>query len=409
MSIHSIATGRKTSLFAADLSAQAQSIAAMVGGRRILAVGAAGSIGSNTVAVLSRFKPQALHVIDQNENGLAEFIRQFRSSAEAPSIPDLRMLPLDYGSAAMRFFLEESEPYDIVLNFAAIKHVRSEKDAFSIMQMLDTNIVKQARFLRWLGRYSPKARYFSVSTDKAANPSSFMGATKRIMEHVMFSADVAPDFEGPVTSARFANVAFSNGSLLQSFENRLARREPLACPREIRRYFVSLAESGEICTLAALLAPKNHIAIPNLDPETSLVLLQGIAEGFLAEHGYKPELFDSEASAIKALPSLIGEKRWALLLTPPDTSGEKPYEEFVAAGESVVGFGLEALSAVKHRPAESGDLNALLAELDRLCGIDGAARSGEIAKDMLKHLIGKVEPEFLRTHIDSQHNLDQRA
>ncbi len=310
----------------------------------------------------------------------------------------------------MRYLMRQERPYDIVLNFAAIKHVRSEKDSFSILQMLDTNIVKQARFRRWLAESSPEARYFSVSTDKAANPSSFMGATKRIMEHVLFDSAIAPGFRGEVTSARFANVAFSNGSLLQSFENRLARAEPLACPKEIRRYFVSLEESGHICTLAALLAPAGHIAIPRLDPREHLVPLQGIAEKFLEASGYAPRLYDDELAAKAELDDTRGAKRWPLIMTPADTGGEKPYEEFVANGEMVVEIGLGSMQAVPHRPSPTGNLADVIGRLERVVAGDGAGvDAAEIDKDRLKGVIGEIEPDFLATHRDSDRNLDQRA
>ena len=342
-------------------------------------------------------------MIDQNENGLAEFVRQFRSDSDMPDIADFRTLPLDYGSAAMRYFLFDEKPYDIVLNFAAIKHVRSEKDSYSILQMLDTNIVKLARLMRWLAARSPDAAFFSVSTDKAANPASFMGATKRIMEHVMFHPGVAAGFRGKVTSARFANVAFSNGSLLQSFENRLARGEPLACPSGIRRYFVSLPESGHICALASLLAPAGHIAIPRLDPEEHLVPLQGIAEQFLLANGFTAQHYTDENSAkLAALTNDRAAKRWPLIMTPADTAGEKPYEEFVAKGETVVDIGLKSMQAVKNKPAQSGDLPGLLAALERIVSGSGdGVHEFSIEKNGLKRMIAEIEPEFMGTHRES--------
>ncbi len=295
-----IATGRSASLFDADMAASAGDMHARLKGARVLAIGAAGSIGASTVGLLADIPLAALHVVDQNENALAELVRQLRSRPVAISISDFRTLPLDFGTPAMRYLLDSERPYDLVLNFAAIKHVRSEKDAFSIMQMLDTNIVKQARFLGWIGQTSPQADYFSVSTDKAANPASFMGATKRIMEHVLFAQGLRGSLKGRVTSARFANVAFSNGSLLQSFENRLARNEPLAVPEGIERYFVSLEESGQICMLSALFAPGEHIAIPDLDPSLHQVPLRRVATQFLAHHGLAADIYTSETDAIKA-------------------------------------------------------------------------------------------------------------
>lgn len=400
-----IATGRSRSLFEQDMTEQAETIGAAVKNARILAVGAAGSIGSNTVHALSRFEPAALHIIDQNENALAELVRQLRSSPEPLRIKDFQTLPLDYGAEATRQFMAAQGPYDRILNFAAIKHVRSEKDPFSIMQMLDTNIVKQARFRDWISQSSPNADYFSVSTDKAANPVSFMGATKRIMEHVLFDGAREAGLTGKITTARFANVAFSNGSLLQSFENRLARGEPLACPQGISRFFVSLEESGQICALASIIPPTEHVAIPRLDPKEHLVDLKRVADGFLMSNGFTPEYFEDERAACLAVDKLKGENRWPLIMTPANTAGEKPYEEFVGAGETSVEIGLGEMLAVPYAGLQhGGSISELVSQLGRLL-------NGEISldKDQIKSLIGEVEPAFLKAHIESDLNLDQRA
>jgi len=401
-----VATGRTGSLFANDLSRHENALRDAVAGARILVVGAAGSIGSNTVKTLLGFGPAAVHVIDQNENALAELVRQLRSNTTNLSDVELRTLPLDYGCAITRELLEAEGPYDRVLNFAAIKHVRSEKDSFSILQMLDSNIVKQARFMGWLAETTPNADYFSVSTDKAANPASFMGATKRIMEHVMFDPAFGVGIKGKTNSARFANVAFSNGSLLQSFENRLARGEPLAAPKEIRRYFVSLEESGEICTLASVFAGDGQIAIPKLDPVEHLLPLEDVAKRFLAFHGIEPALYSDEAEAKANLERDRIAERWPLLLTPGDTAGEKPYEEFVASGETAVEIGLSALRAVPWSGLQHGGSVAetvnTMAQL-----VLGETRVSD--KDALKALIGALEPGFLDSHKASDRNLDQRV
>ena len=411
MSLHAIATGRAQSMFLQDIEEKREELRGLIQGKRVLAIGAAGSIGSSTVMVLSRFEPAALHVIDQNENGLAEFVRQFRSDSEMPHIADFRALPLDYGSATMRYFLGDEKPYDLVLNFAAIKHVRSEKDC--IFDPADAgHQYRQAGAADALAGPvdSPEAGFFSVSTDKAANPASFMGATKRIMEHVMFHPETVIGFTGKVTSARFANVAFSNGSLLQSFEYRLARGEPLACPTDIKRYFVSLAESGHICALAALSRPAGHIAIPRLDPEKHLVPLQGIAEQFLAENGFAARVYDNETAAKSGLLADRAQKRWPLIMTPADTAGEKPYEEFIAKGETAVDVGLKSMQAVQYLRPQTGDLPGLIAALERIVagGGEGVSTS-DIEKNGLKKMIAEIEPEFMGTHRESALNLDQRA
>ncbi|MCO6050170.1 polysaccharide biosynthesis protein [Mesorhizobium sp. RP14(2022)] len=403
--LHAIATGRDGSMFEADIAARAVEVAEAVGGRRILAVGGAGSIGSSTVLQLARRRPDALHIIDQNENGLAELVRQLRSQPQTWSARDFQTLPIDYGSGAMRHFLASQKPYDLVLNFAALKHVRSEKDPFSTLQMFETNLVKQARFMGWLAETGFAGRLFTVSTDKAANPSSMMGASKRVMEHILFNSSVAATLQGPKTSARFANVAFSNGSLLQGFENRFARGEPLAAPLDTRRYFVSLQESGELCALAATIAPDQAVVIPKLNPEDHLVLLHEIAEKFLRRHGFEPAAYTDEASACANVAAERMKGRWPLLLTALDTAGEKPYEEFTTAEETTFEIGLPNLRAVRYAPAERRAIDDAI----RLASDMLNARSDEgLDKGHLKQLIAAVEPRFLQTHRDAAANLDQR-
>lgn len=404
-----IATGRENSIFSEDMRQFEGQLRDKLRGKRILAIGAAGSIGSATVAVISRFEPSALHVIDQNENELAELVRTLRSSPVGFSVPDFRTLPLDFGSPAMRLFIHDQSPYDFVLNFAAIKHVRSEKDSFSMLQMFDTNLLKQARLLRWLGEVQFTGRYFSVSTDKAANPSSFMGASKRLMEHVMFSGEAVKDLGAEIVSARFANVAFSNGSLLQSFQRRVEQHQPLAAPIDTRRYFVSMEEAGHLCTLAAVCAPGQHIVVPKLSPDEHLVLLEDVAKAFLEHLKLKPVIFSDEAKAVDAMRSLHGSGSWPLLLTPLDTAGEKAYEEFVANGESAVDGGFSGLSIIRYKSAASGAIGELISSLERLfTAANMSTLPQQIDRDRLKELVAEVEPSFLETHKASEKNLDSR-
>jgi FlaA1/EpsC-like NDP-sugar epimerase len=403
--VHAIATGRVGSLFEADIAQSKDALANALSGKRVLAIGGAGSIGSSTVLQVAMRHPDALHVVDQNENGLAELVRQLRSQPDIWAANDFQTLPLDYGSAAMRHFLSSQPPYDLVMNFAALKHVRSEKDPFSTLQMFETNLLKQERFMRWLAETGFAGRFFTVSTDKAANPSSMMGASKRAMEHVLFNSSVAAGLPGVKTSARFANVAFSNGSLLQGFENRLARVEPIAAPRDTRRYFLSLRESGELCAIAAALAPDKTIVIPRLDPETHLVPLQTIAEGFLRHHGYEPALYFDERAACAAARSESKNGRWPLLLTMLDTSGEKPYEEFMTQREHASEIGLPNLRAIDYLPTDRAMIEAMLRDIEALVS---DARAETLTKEKLKAIIAMVEPDFLTTHNDGVANLDQR-
>ena len=402
--LSNIATGRNFCLFQQDVESRRDEITKIVRDARILVVGGEGSFGSATVHELAAFAPGAMHIVDQNENELAELVRTLRSAPDPIAIADLRTLPLDYGSSAFRAFVKAEGPYDLVLNFAAIKHVRSEKDGYSTLQMFDTNIVKQARLIDLLKEVGFSGRYFSVSTDKAANPTSLMGASKRVMEHVMFDAGLSDGVNCTVTSARFANVAFSNGSLLQSFENRLKKEQPLAAPEATRRYFVSLKESGQLCLLAATTAPHGHIVVPNLDPETALVEMQQIAEKFLQAHGYTPAHYRDEPEACTAVPREKAEQRWPLLLTSLSTSGEKPFEEFVGAGETKVALGYETLSGVPYLPLS--DLQTMKLVLERIKAVFAAA---VISKEELKDIIALAEPAFLTSHKETGRNLDQRV
>jgi len=403
--IHAIATGRSGSLFEADIAQSEGALRSAISGKRVLVIGGAGSIGSSTVLQIAMRNPDTLHIVDQNENGLAELVRQLRSQPDIWSARDFQTLPLDYGGAAMRHLLASQKAYDLVLNFAALKHVRSEKDPFSTLQMFETNLLKQERFMRWLADTGFDGRFFTVSTDKAANPSSMMGASKRAMEHVLFNSSVATALPGIKTSTRFANVAFSNGSLLQGFENRLARVEPLAAPRDTRRYFVSLRESGELCALAATMAPNRTIVIPRLDPEKHLVPLQTIAEDFLRHHGYEPVHYDNEREACAAVRQEAQSGRWPLLLTALDTSGEKPYEEFMTKRERAREIGLPNLHAVNYLEVGQSAIDAMLRQTEALLA-DASANS--LSKDKLKAVIAMIEPDFLTTHKDSVANLDQR-
>ena len=402
------ATFRDAPLFDADLAEVDAAIREAVTGKRILAVGAAGSIGSSTVKRLSAYDPAAIHVVDHNENALAELVRELRSGTEDFTVGEFRTLPLDYGSPAMLQLMEAEGPYDRILNFAAIKHVRSEKDVFSILQMFDTNIVKQARFRDWIARTSPDADYFSVSTDKAANPVSFMGASKRVMEHVLFHGAREAGLNGTVSTTRFANVAYSNGSLLQGWENRLRRREPLPCPDGIQRYFVSLHEAGQICLLASTVAGHERIAIPRLDPATQLVPLERVARRFLAHHGLEPLVVRDEAEARHGVEAALADGKYPLLLTPANTAGEKPYEEFVGEGETSVEIGLPNMLAVPYRGlADGANFAAFMAEIEALV-LGGRPVSG-LDKDALRDLLASVEPQFAAAHIASRETLDDRV
>ena len=398
--LDALVTRRENSLIHHDISKQAANIDRLVRGRRVLVVGGGGSIGSATTQLLVDYGPSSVHVVDHSENYLAELVRDLRGRPEGlPDAIDFRALPIDYGGSVMERLLTESEPYDIVLNFAALKHVRSEKDIYSVLQMLDTNVVKHIRFKQWLARGRHGERYFAVSTDKAANPTSLMGASKRLMEDLVF--EVAAETAKATTSARFANVAFSNGSLLQGFRYRLERFQPLAVPRETKRYFISHREAGELCMLAAFCAPDHHIIFPRMEPETELQSLQDIAVRVLLAHGYRPEFFDREDDARRSVRELARSGRWPVLLTPLDTSGEKPYEEFVGAGEVRIDIDLKTVAAVRH-------VTSLAATDGLFDRIATAVNNPESAIDKA-HIVSIIKNRLANfRHVESEKNLDQR-
>jgi FlaA1/EpsC-like NDP-sugar epimerase len=390
---------RAHSHFEIDVKQRRDDLAAVVAGKRVLVVGGGGSIGSATTTLLADLGPAALHVVDQSENYLAELVRGLRGRPEGLNVREFRTLPLDYGSPVMGRYLAESAPFDVVLNFAALKHVRSEKDVYSLLQMLDTNVVRHIRFRKWLKEFGHGARYFAVSTDKAANPTSLMGASKRLMEDVVFADELST--LGVDVTARFANVAFSNGSLLQGFLARLAKRQPFAVPGDTRRYFVSQRESGEICLLASLLGPAGMVLFPKLDPTQELQLLEDVAKRVLQVAGYEAVAFVDEDEARCAVDELASKGKYPLLLTPLDTSGEKPYEEFVGVGESFGESGLSTLAAVRHVPT-----HALTDEVIQLLEDAVGRVNGEIDKYGIVRAIESVIPTF--SHRETGKSLDDR-
>jgi nucleoside-diphosphate-sugar epimerase len=396
-----IATGRSEGLFAADYRDRSAELEAKLRGARVLLIGGAGTIGGSVARLLIGYDTAALHIVDANENTLVELTRDLRASGARVRSEDLRWLPLDFGSAIMERFLLAEVPYDFVLNFAAIKHVRSEKDIYSVLRMFETNVVKQHELLTWLGKRNSVTAYFSVSTDKAANPVNLMGASKRLMEHVMFT-----DREHPLrstNSARFANVAFSDGSLLHGWTLRIAKGQPLAVPRDTRRFFVSIEEAGELCLLAAFCQQDRQILIPRLSAETDLRPLEQIAVAYLARLGLKAEIYDDEKEGIAHAASDRDRGHYPLLLTPLDTSGEKPFEEFVGQGERNLETGFRHLQSINYLSTKAiRDLTALVDALRHFI----ATPSTPVAKHDIVQILGQVMPEL--QHVETGRNLDGR-
>jgi FlaA1/EpsC-like NDP-sugar epimerase len=390
--------GRDASYFGGDLAANRHRMREGIAGRRILVVGGGGSIGSITARLLLEYGPAALHVLDHSENYLADLVRDIRSGGALADDVDLRMWPVDFGGPIAQRLIEQEAPYDLIFNFAALKHVRSEKDAYSLLQMLDTNVLRQRRFKAWVLARGGTSRYFAVSTDKAANPTSLMGASKRLMEDVLIGHAAASSVT--VTSARFANVAFSNGSLPQSWQRRLELGQALAVPRGTRRYFITRQEAGEICLLAGVLGGPGDILVPRLDPSRELKSLEHLAAEFLAAHGLVAVPFTDESAAREAAAAMQGTERWPLLLTPLDTSGEKPYEEFVGDDEQMEEVGFASLLAVR-RPTVAVDED-LLAELEVLVW----GTRGPVSKADVVRIVARAVPGL--RHVETERHLDQR-
>lgn len=399
--------GRTESFLAQDLTRFEPALREVIEGSRILFIGAAGSIGLNTLKTVARFKPAALHVIDHNENGLAEIVRTLRSSAEPFEVEEFLLLPFDYGGRPFAQWIKTQRAgYDYILNFAALKHVRSEKDPYSILAMLETNVLKLQRLSEQFAGDARVKRAFCVSTDKAANPSSMMGATKRLMEHALFGQDRKWAEETKITSARFANVAMSNGSLLQSWRYRVEQGQPMACPEACKRYFVTLSEAGHLCTLGALLGEGDSILVPKLDPETHLVTLQSVAEIYLESIGLKPHFTRDEEEARQSVPALKAAGKWPVLLTPLDTAGEKPYEEFVAKNETVLATDFSDLDRVPYvPPADPAAFGQFLRGVEAM--LDGTG--GPVSLEAIKDAICTVEEAFRASHVVSGQSLDQRV
>ena len=390
----SVVTGRAVSLFAADMKQGYEDLRISLDGAHVVVVGAAGSIGAATVRVLSRFALRRLVLCDINENGLVELLRDLRSQREPMAVRELRVAPLDAGSPAMGILAEEEGAPDLLLNFAASKHVRAERDVPSLLHMLATNILLQRRLQYWFG--DDRTRRFAVSTDKAANPVSLMGASKRLMEHVLFHRDGT---DGKATTARFANVAFSAGSLLESWLYRYEKGQAMAVPRDVKRYFVSEAEAGELCTLAAVLGPVGHVLVPTLDPSEDLRPMVDVLTDVLAVWGRVPRIVADEAEARAIEP---GRFDWPVLITLADTAGEKPYEEFIGRGERAEATRFTALRAILAARPESDVVDEVVAQIVEWC----ASPPSGLGKKDIAACLARAIPEL--SHIESFKSLDQR-
>jgi len=387
--------GRTSALFTSDVSSNDAGLYEQVRTRRFLVIGGAGSIGQAVTKEIFKRNPKALHVVDISENNMVELVRDIRSTLGYIE-GDFRTFALDCGSREFEALMATEGPYDYVLNLSALKHVRSEKDPFTLMRMVDVNIFNTIKTLS-LARAAGAKKYFCVSTDKAANPVNMMGASKRIMEMFLMRESETQK----ISMARFANVAFSDGSLLHGFNQRVTKRQPIAAPNDVRRYFVTPQESGELCLMSCLLGENRDVFFPKLSEKLHLITFSEIAVRYLAQLGYEAYECASEDEARDRAEELIAKRQWPCFFFKSDTTGEKDFEEFFTDQEDLDMGRFESLGVIRNKPDYD---EKLLNEFQS--GINILLAQPTWDKDDIVELFYKLLPEF--AHKETGKYLDQR-
>lgn len=389
-------TFRNESLFLKDIIANKEKLREEIEGRSILVIGGAGTIGSSYIRAVLKFKPAKLTVVDISENGLAELTRDLHSSYGTYVPKDFKTYPINYADPVFKKMFRRERGFDIVANFSAHKHVRSEKDEFSVQALLENNVLHACKLLKLLSEIPPR-RFFCVSTDKAANPVNIMGGSKKIMEDVIMTYSK----QYSVATARFANVAFSNGSLLAGFIDRVMKRQPLSAPSDVRRYFVSPEESGQICMMACMLGHSGEIFFPKLKQDQMLTFSE-IATRFLDELGYKAYECGSEEEARKmAAERKDDDINYPVFYSTSDTTGEKEYEEFYTKDESVLWGEYQSLGVVKNGSRRKiKDIDELFSSLNT------AFSSSYTTKSEIVGIVKKFLINF--DHVEKCKNLDSK-
>lgn len=360
MSILSL-IGREKELFIDDINTHEQQLSEIVSSSSFLVIGGAGSIGQAVTKEIFKRNPRKLHVVDISENNMVELVRDIRSSFGYID-GDFQTFALDIGSVEYDAFIKSDGNYDYVLNLSALKHVRSEKDPFTLMRMIDVNIFNTDKTLRQSVENGTK-KYFCVSTDKAANPVNMMGASKRIMEMFLMRRSR----EITISTARFANVAFSDGSLLHGFNQRIQKRQPIVAPNDIKRYFVTPKESGELCLMSCIFGENRDIFFPKLSEALHLITFADIAVKYLENLGYKPYLCENEDEARELSKTLPDQGQWPCLFTPSDTTGEKDFEEFFTDNETLDMERFQNLGVIKNDPVyDETKLNRFTETIDQM-------------------------------------------
>ncbi|MDA0327290.1 MAG: UDP-N-acetylglucosamine 4,6-dehydratase [Bacteroidetes bacterium] len=387
--------GRDEALFEKDLISYNDDLVSLVSKARFLVIGGAGSIGQAVVGEIFKRDPAILHVVDISENNMVELVRDLRSTVGYGS-GDFKTFALDCGSIEFEALMKNEGPYDYVFNLSALKHVRSEKDPYTLMRMIMVNVFNTVKTLR-LSKAMGSKKYFCVSTDKAANPVNMMGASKRIMEMFLMRESLTQN----ISMARFANVAFSDGSLLHGFNQRFTKKQPFSAPNDVRRYFVTPQESGELCLLSGLLGENRDIFFPKLSEKLHLITFSEIAVRYLRERGYDPYECESEDEARDRAEELIANKQWPCYFFKSDTTGEKDFEEFFTDNEDLDMERLETVGVIKNQP----DFDEAKLD-DFMSGIEALRNKGTWTKDDIVKLYFGLLPEF--AHKETGKYLDQR-
>ena len=387
--------GRDQELFPSDINFFDDEMVGVVSRSRFLVIGGAGSIGQALTKEIFRRSPMSLHVVDISENNMVELVRDIRSTV-GYGAGEFKTFAVDCGSDEFEAMMLNEGPYDYVFNLSALKHVRSEKDPYTLMRMIMVNVFNTIKTLR-LAKALGAKKYFCVSTDKAANPVNMMGASKRIMEMFLMRESLTQN----ISMARFANVAFSDGSLLHGFNQRFAKKQPFSAPNDVRRYFVTPQESGELCLLSGLLGENRDIFFPKLSEKLHLITFSEIAVRYLRERGYEPYECESEDEARDRAEQLIANKQWPCYFFKSDTTGEKDFEEFFTDNEDLDMGRFETVGVIRNQP----DFDEAKLD-DFMVGIEALREKGTWTKDDIVKLYFGLLPEF--AHKETGKYLDQR-
>ncbi len=387
--------GRNKPLFLDDIAKFDSDLVDIVQKNRFLVIGGAGSIGKPVVKEIFKRNPLSLHVVDISENNLVELVRDIRSSLGYID-GSFKTYAIDCGGKEFQSLMKANKNYDFIFNLSALKHVRSEKDPYTLMRLIQVNILNTIDTIKIAREFGCK-KYFCVSTDKATNPVNMMGASKRIMEYFLFreSENIS------ISTARFANVAFSDGSLLDGFNQRFLLKQPIAAPNDIKRYFMTPSESGELCLLSCLMGENRDIFFPKLNEELDLIKFSDIAVRYIESLGYTPYLCSSEEEARQESNKLIDSNHWPCFFSKSDTSGEKDFEEFFSDDENLNMNKFSRIGIIKNDPIyDSNALDNFLDEVKFLKKMD------IWTKDDLIKIFKDVVPNF--DHIERDKNLDEK-